>query len=185
MEYLQIPEVHALLEQAHKYGNTEAHMALLVMYSSATRVSQCLALKGIDVIPDPERGGWRIRIPRAKRGRTRAFRLLQSSDPVLDMTPLVGLAKMRGNHKLFGGLSRQYLHMLVKKFAKAAGLHADMVHCHTIRHSTAMRVYEKTGRIGAVSGFLCHSDPASAFIYVQENDASEADQAMSDVFAGK
>jgi hypothetical protein len=47
-----------------------------------------------------------------------------------------------------------------------------------------MRVYEKTQRIGAVSGFLCHYDPSAAFTYVQENDGQLADKAMASVFAG-
>jgi hypothetical protein len=46
-----------------------------------------------------------------------------------------------------------------------------------------MRVYEKTQRIGAVSGFLAHSDPAAAFVYVRENDGQLADDAMASVFA--
>ena len=46
-----------------------------------------------------------------------------------------------------------------------------------------MRVYEKTQRIGAVSGFLCHSDPSAAYTYVQENDGKLADDAMAQVFA--
>jgi site-specific recombinase XerD len=100
------------------------------------------------------------------------------------MRALVEMAKVRGTNKLFGALSRQYLHVLIKKFAKTAGLHEGMVHCHTVRHSAAMRVYEKTQRIGAVSGFLCHSDPAAAYTYVQENDGQFADEAMAAVFAG-
>jgi integrase len=60
----------------------------------------------------------------------------------------------------------------------------DTVHGHTVRHSAAMRVYEKTQRIGAVSGFLGHSDPSPAFPYVQENDGQLADKAMVSVFAG-
>jgi integrase len=55
---------------------------------------------------------------------------------------------------------------------------------HTIRHSSAMRVYERTQRIGAVSGFLTHSNPAAAFTYLQENDGLLADDAMAAVFAG-
>ena len=100
------------------------------------------------------------------------------------MRDLVELAKVQGTSMLFGGLTRHYLHTLIKKFAKIAGLHQDMVHCHTVRHSTAMRVYEKTQRIGAVSGFLCHSDPSAAYTYVQENDGQFADEAIAAVFAG-
>jgi integrase len=184
MEYLQKAEINQLLKVSHEYGNREAHLALLVMYATGTRVSQALSLKGIDVIPDPATGGRKIRIQQAKRGKTRSFRVLVSPNPALDMRELVSMAAQRGSSKLFGGLSRQYLHTLIKKFAKLAGLHADMVHCHTVRHSAAMRVYEKTNRIGAVSGFLCHSDPSAAYTYVQENDGQYADEAIATVFAG-
>jgi hypothetical protein len=47
-------------------------------------------------------------------------------------------------------LSRHYFHVLSKKFAKIIGFHEGMVHCHTVRHSAAMRIYERTQRIGAV-----------------------------------
>jgi integrase len=185
MEYLQKPEINALLKTSFEYGNRDAHLALLVMYATGTRVSQALALKGIDVIPNPETGGYRIRILQAKRGKSRTFNVLVSPNPALDMRDLVELAGQRGTNALFGGLSRHYLHVLIKKFAKIAGLHEGMVHCHTVRHSAAMRVYERTQRIGAVSGFLCHSDPAAAYTYVQENDGRLADDAMAAVFAGQ
>lgn len=193
MEYLQQPEIRSLLKVSYEYGNREAHLALLVMYASGSRVSQVVGdkhakkpidgLKGIDVIPDPLTGGHKIRIPAAKRGKTRSFRVLVSPNPALDMRDLVTLAQERGPSSLFGGLTRHYLHTLIKKFAKLAGLHEGMVHCHNVRHSTAMRIMEKTGRIGAVSGYLCHSDPAAAYTYVQENDSQFADQALATVFA--
>ena len=193
MEYLQQPEIRSLLKVSYEYGNREAHLALLVMYASGSRVSQIVGdkhakkpidgLKGIDVIPDPLTGGHKIRIPKAKRGKTRSFRVLVSPNPALDMRDLMTLAQERGANSLFGGLTRHYLHTLIKKFAKLAGLHEGMVHCHNVRHSTAMRIMEKTGRIGAVSGYLCHSDPAAAYTYVQENDSQFADQALAAVFA--
>ena len=183
MEYLQKPEINALLNASFQYGNKEAHLCLLVMYATGTRVSQALALKGIDVIPDPVTGGHKVRILSAKRGKTRTFRVLASPNPALDMRGLVELAAIRGTNALYGGLTRHYLHRLIKRFAETAGLHADMVHAHTIRHSSAMRIYEKTQRIGAVSGFLCHSNPSAAYVYVAENDGQFADEAMVTVFA--
>lgn len=183
MEYLQKPEINALLKTSYEYGNREAHLALLLMYATGTRVSQALALKGIDVIPDSTTGGYRVRIGSAKRGRTRTFRVLVSPAPYLDMRDLIELAKVRGTSALFGGLTRHYLHKLIKRFAAEAGLHVGMVHCHTIRHTSAMRVYERTQRIGAVSGFLCHTDPSAAYSYVVENDGQLADDAIAAVFA--
>jgi integrase len=183
MEYLQNSEVKAMLKVSHEYGNREAHLALLVMYATSARVSQTLNLKGIDIIPDTNTGGHRIRILKAKRGETRTYRVLVSPNPALDMRDIVELAKQRGMSKLFGGLSRQYMHTLIKKFADQAGLHPDMCHAHTIRHSTAMRVMERTQRIGAVSGFLAHTNPSAAYVYLKENDSQYADAAMAAVFA--
>src|SRR5258706_7298920 len=111
---------------------------------TATRKEPIEGLKGVDVIPDHDTGGWRIRIMKAKRGKTRTFRVLVSPDPALDMRDLVGLAKQRGTSYLFGGLSRHYMHTLIKKFATTAGLHADMFHCHTIRPPAPIRVCERT-----------------------------------------
>jgi integrase len=183
MEYLQHAEMKALLKVSHEYGNREAHLALVTMYATGSRVSQVLVLKGIDVIPDPETGGYRVRIGAAKRGQTRTYRVLVSPDPALDMRDLVELAKTRGTNALFGALDRHYLHRLIKRFAETAGLHVGMVHCHTVRHSSAMAVYTKTQRIGCVSGFLAHSDGSAAFVYVRENDGKLADEAIAATFA--
>jgi len=92
VEFLQKPEVIALLKASFDYGNREAHLALLTMYATGSRVSQVIALKGIDIIPDPSTGGHRIRVGAAKRGRTRTYRVLVSPNPVLDMRDLVTLA---------------------------------------------------------------------------------------------
>jgi site-specific recombinase XerD len=183
MEYLQQSEVAALMQAAYEYGHKEAHLCLLVMYSSGTRVSQALALKGVDVITDPTTGGYKIRVGAAKSGRTRSFRLMASPNPAFDMTPIVELSKTRGTSALFGGLSRCYLHVLIKKFAAVANLHVEMVSCHKIRHSVAMRIYESTQRIGVVSAYLCHVDASTAYTYVAEGDSQVGDETMTAVFA--
>jgi len=180
MEYLQPTEVNALLAEAYK-ANPIHHQFLLALYATGTRVSQVLKLRGFDVYADPVTGEHKVRMPKAKRGTSRVFQIVASADPVRDMTPLIALAKAAGPTRLFGGLSRQYAHVIIKRYAALAGLHVDSVHCHTLRHSTAMRVWERTQRIGAVSGYLCHTDPASAYQYLRENDASMADDAMGAV----
>jgi len=90
------------------------------MYATGTRVSQALKLKGIDVMPDPVTGGFKVRIPQAKRGATRSFRVFVSTNPVLDMIPLVELAKTRGTSALFGGLPRTHFKTLRKVIMKQA-----------------------------------------------------------------
>src|SRR5690349_3547322 len=134
MEYLHESEINALLRVAYDH-NREHHLALLVMYATGTRVSQALKMHGMDVFPDPVTHEYSIRLPKAKRGHSRTYRIVKSADPIRDLTPIIELARRRGASMLFGGLTRHYLHVVIKKYAKLAGLHEDMVHCHTVRHS--------------------------------------------------
>ena len=135
MEYLQETEINALLRVAYEHSR-EHHLALLVMYATGTRVSQALRLRGNDVYAGPVTGENRIRLPRAKRGTSRSYKIIRSADPIRDLSQIVDWARKRGTSKLFGGLTRHYLHVVIKKYAKLAGLHEEMVHCHTVRHST-------------------------------------------------
>jgi site-specific recombinase XerD len=180
MEYLHETEINALLGVAFEH-NREHHLALLLMYATGTRVSQALKMRGLDVHADPTTKEFSLRLPKAKRGHSRSYKIVKSADAILDLTPLVELAKARGTSKLFGGLTRHYLHLVIKRYARLAGLHHDSVHCHVLRHSTAMRIWEKTQRPGAITGYLCHSDTASVYPYLRENDAKFAEDAMAAV----
>ena len=180
MEYLQETEINVLLRTAYEH-NREHWLALLVMYATGTRVSQALRLRGTDVYGDPVTGENRIRLPHAKRGTSRSYKVIKSADPIRDLTQIIDFAKKRGTSMLFGGLTRHYLHVVIKKYAKLAGLHEEMVHCHTLRHSTAMRIFERTQRPGAITGYLCHTDQSSVYPYLREHDASLGEDAMAAV----
>src|SRR5437762_2702406 len=180
MEYLHETEINALLQVAYEH-NHEHHLALLVMYATGTRVSQALRMTGFDVFPDPVTHEYSVRLPKAKRGFSRTYKIVKSEDPIRDLTPIIELAKGRGSCMLFGGLTRHYLHVVIKKYAKLAGLHEEMVHCHTVRHSTAMRIFERTQRPGAITGYLCHTDQSSVYPYLREHDASLGEDAMAAV----
>ena len=177
MEYLQRTEIRSLLKAAME-NNSDHHLALLLMYATGTRVSQMLALTGAHIYTDENTGVTKVRIPKAKRGITRSYEIFKSSNSVLDLTPIIELAKRRGSAKLFGGLTRQYMSTVIKRYAKLAGLPPDLVHCHLIRHSTGMRIWNETHSLGAITGYLCHSDPSSAYTYLREHDASIAENAM-------
>jgi len=184
MEYLHETEINALLKVAHEH-NREHHLALLLMYATGTRFSQALKMCGIDVFADPITSKYSVRLPKAKRGHSRTYKIVRSANPIRDLTPLIELANTRSTSKLFGGLTRHYLHVVIKRYAKLAGLHEDMVHCHTIRHSTAMRIWEKTQRPGAITGYLCHTDSASVYPYLRENDAKFGEDAMAAVLTAQ
>ena len=180
MEYLQITEIGKLLAVI-KEENPHHHLAFLLLYATGTRVSQMLSLTGAHVYTDDATGVTKVRMPKAKRGLSRDFEIFKSNNPALDLSPLIDLAARRGSAKLFGGLTRHYLHTVLKKYAKLAGLPVDMVHCHILRHSTAMRIWNDTHSLGAITGYLCHSNPSSAFVYLREHDASVAENAMRKV----
>src|SRR5712664_1585922 len=118
MEYLQETEINALLRVAYEH-NREHHLALLVMYATGTRVSQALRLRGTDVYADPVTHETRIRLPRAKRGTSRSYKIIKSADPIRDLTQIINFASNRGTSMLFGGLTRHYLHVVIKKYASS------------------------------------------------------------------
>lgn len=174
MEYMSKQEVAKVLEVA-MHANRDHHLAILLAYATGARVSQVLTLTGTDVYA----AELKIKIHAVKRGRSRFFRLHQDNDnPIWDLTPLVYLATRRGAGLLFGSLTRQYLDLCFKRYGRAAGVHVDLCHMHCLRHSIAMQIWDNTHRLGAISTFLCHRDPSSAFQYLQENDGLLADEAV-------
>jgi integrase len=173
VEYLTKQEVTRLLEVAYE-ANRDHHLAILLGYATGARVSQILDLTGTSV----DVASKRVRIAAQKRGFARFHNLHVDSNPVFDLSPIFLLAEQRGVSKLFGGLSRQYLDERIKAYGKKAGIHSDLLHFHCLRHSIAMIIWDKTQRPGAITQFLGHRDPSSAWQYLQENDGRMADDAV-------
>jgi integrase len=175
MQYLAKQDLAKLFRAAHA-ENKNHHLAMLIGFFTGARISQVLAVRGEDIF---ERDGkWVIMIRAAKRGNVVTHSLHTEADPAFDMTPLVELARTKGQSRIFGGLSRQYFNLCLKNYAESAGIHSSYAHSHVFRHSAAMVVFDVTQRIGAVSQFLAHRSPSSAFVYLQENDGLMAQDAM-------
>jgi integrase len=155
------------------------HMAMLLQFFTGARVSQMLNVRGEDVFE--REGKYVILIRAAKRGNEGTYTLHLDVDPAFDMTPLVALAQTKGLSRIFGGLSRQYYNETLVKYFAAAGVNSLYAHSHIFRHSAAMHVFDTTQRIGAVSKFLLHRSPSSAFVYLAENDGSLAQEAMDNL----
>jgi integrase len=182
MNYLPESDLAKVFRSAYEAETEKSHlhhMAMLVMYFTGTRVSQMLNLKGEDIFQRD--GKWVVRVGAAKRGKVVVRNLHISDDPTVDMTPMIALAATKGLSKLFGGLSRQYYNDVLEKYFVAAGIHSSYAHSHVFRHSAAMTIYKATQRIGAVSEFLGHKSPSSAFVYLQENDGMFAQDAMDNL----
>ena len=178
MQYLAKQDLAKLFRAAHEANKTH-HLAMLVGFFTGARISQVLNVRGEDIF---ERDGkWVIMIRAAKRGNVVTHSLHIETNPAFDMTPLIGLAKTKGQARIFGGLSRQYFNLKLKEYAEAVGIHSSYAHSHVFRHSAAMVVFDATQRIGAVSRFLAHRSPSSAFVYLQENDGMMAQEAMDNL----
>lgn len=179
MQYLAKQDLAKIFRAAHEAGNPTSqrdHMAMLVGFFTGARISQVLNVRGEDIF---ERDGkWVIMIRAAKRGNVVTHSLHIDADPAFDMSPLIELAKTKGQSLIFGGLYRSNFNGALKRYAEAAGLHSTYAHSHIFRHSAAMIVFDATKRIGAVSQFLAHRSPSSAFVYLQENDGMMAQEAM-------
>ena len=178
MQYLAKQDLAKLFRAAH-LANKIHHLAMLIGFFTGARISQILNVRGEDIFE--REGKYVIMIRAAKRGNVVTHSLHIDMDPAFDMSPLIALAATKGQSRIFGGLSRQYFNLRLRDYAEAAGIHSTYAHSHVFRHSAAMVVFDATQRIGAVSQFLAHKSPSSAFVYLQENDSSLAQQAMDEL----
>lgn len=176
--YLQNKDLSKIFRVAFA-ENRQHHLAMLTCFWTGARISQVLALRGCDVVE--VEGKFRIKVHRAKRGKDVFPELHKDTAPEFDMTPLIELARQRGTNKLFGGLSRQYFDVAIKRYGKAAGVHSDFCHSHVFRHSVAMMIWDSTHRLGAITQFLAHRSESSALQYLQENDGRLAQDAVNSI----
>lgn len=185
MHYLEPTDISKVFRVAHRANTLKSrrqHMAMLTMYFTGTRVSQMLAIRGEDIF---ERDGrYVVMLRAAKRGNVVTHALHVDDDPAFDMRPLVEIAKVKRKSLVFDGLTRQYFNEVLAGYMTEAGLHSMYGHSHVFRSSAAMVIFDTTQRIGAVSQFLAHRSPSSAFCYLREADGVRAQGAMDNLKLG-
>jgi integrase len=179
MQYLPKADLAKVLRATYAVGTKASqrdHMIMLVQFFTGARISQALNVRGEDIF---ERDGkWVIMIRAAKRGNVVTHSLHVDADPAFDMSPLIAMAATKGQSLVFGGAHKSNFNAAMKPYFEAAGIHSSYAHSHVFRHSAAMAIFDATQRIGAVSQFLAHRSPSSAFVYLQENDGALAQEAM-------
>jgi integrase len=182
MEYLELNDLSKLIRVIYEASKTSEaakadHLIALLGFTTGARISQILALRGEDITTVNEK--LVVKIHARKRGDDDFKDLRFDVDPAFDLSPLLALAAKRGTSLLFGQSARSNFNTRLKKYCAAAGLHSDFGHSHVLRHSAAMAIYDATKRIGAVSHFLQHRSPATAFCYLKENDGKSAQAAIN------
>jgi len=175
VQYLESNELARLFRVMYAENKTH-HMAALTCFFSGARISQVLRLQGQDIFE--ANGRMVIKIHAAKRGFERLHPLHFDVQPEFDMSPLILLAQTRRLSRLWGGLSRQFFNLSLKRYCALAGIHQDAGHSHIFRHSISMIIWHQTHNLGAISHFLAHRSPASAFSYLQANNGIEAQEAV-------
>lgn len=175
MQYLDRPRLAKLFRVMYSANKTH-HLAALTAFWTGARVSQVLRLQGQDIFES--NGKIVVKIHAAKRGNERLHTLHVDSDPAFDMSPLIDLAAKRPLARLFGGTSRQYINLCLKRYCAEAGIHTDCGHMHVFRHSIAHEIWQGTQRLGAISEFLQHRSPTSSLCYLAEHEGKLAQEAV-------
>ncbi len=150
-------EIHKLFNCISKF---EHSILIKTIYYLGGRVSEILAIR-IEDINLKERTI--IMKTLKKRSNQIAERIQPIPEPFFDT--LKTYLKLLGEDsgKLFH-ISRQRVWQLIKYYGKKTGIKKN-IKVHTLRHSYATHIFEKTGDINTVKDLLGHMDISTTQIY--------------------
>lgn len=146
---------------------TRLHCLLELIYATGLRVSELVALPA-----SAARRNQRMIIVRGKGNKERMVPLNNSARQAMaDYLALCDQAKLEDSKWLFpsfgesGHLSRQHFARELKSLASAAGLRADQVSPHVLRHAFASHLLQNGADLRVVQTLLGHSDISTTQIY--------------------
>ncbi|HEY5527841.1 MAG TPA: site-specific tyrosine recombinase XerD [Thermoleophilia bacterium] len=173
---LSVQEVERLLEKPRTTPNGLRDRAMLeVLYGAGLRASEVLRLRLQDIDLD-------VGFVRAigKGDKERVVPLGRKALEALRAYNERGRPFLGGPGRLKSGelflnvrgrrLSRQGLHLIIKRYAREAGLPGD-VSAHTLRHSFATHLLEGGADLRAVQEMLGHADLSTTQIYTHVSTA--------------
>ena len=166
MEHLNRDELVRLFKVARQH-NPLHHVALLVGLLHGLRVSETLAIRGRDICDG------RVSVKRLKKSRPTLHALRIDSDPLFDESPLLELAKASPENELFPW-SRQYMDVLIKRYAALAGIHPAKRHYHVLKHSICVLLWQETHDLNAIQDHVGHRSSSSTLIYLRADAALKA-----------
>jgi site-specific recombinase XerD len=95
------------------------------------------------------------------------------SDPLFDESPLLELAKASAETELFPW-SRQYMDVLIKRYAALAGIHPAKRHFHVLKHSICVLLWQETHDLNAIQDHVGHRSSSSTLIYLRADASLKA-----------
>ncbi len=172
MEYLTIEELNRLLAEAEKI-NPRHRLAIATMFRYGMRVTELIQLRGTDIADG------QVFIRRLK-GSDTSLHPLYPCPSLLDTSELQTIAAQVGEGRIFQ-FSRQRVDQFVKRYGAAAGIHPNKCHAHSLKHSTAMTIWDKLHSLGPIRNYLGHRASSSTLQYLREVNARKAQSAMAEI----
>ena len=172
MQYMTKDELRNLFQVAYSH-NQDLHLAMVTALWHGLRVSEVVNLRGTDVTSDGQ-----IIVKRLKGSNKTTQRIRRHTDPLFDETPILARAKEKKTLRLFP-VSRQHLDRVIKQYGAEAGIHISKLHMHALKHSIAMMVWDATGNLGELQGYLGHKAASSTLCYLYEADSLKAQDAVA------
>ncbi len=175
---LSIKDVDRLLEMSRTAMHDERpapeqlraarlHCLLELIYATGLRVSELVALPAAAARRDQ-----RMIVVRGKGGKERVVPLNDSArQAMVDYLSLRKKARLADSKWLFpsfgesGHLTRQHFARDLKSLAVAAGLRAEQVSPHVLRHAFASHLLQNGADLRVVQTLLGHSDISTTQIY--------------------
>lgn len=176
---LTLAQVDALLAAARAHGRTEHEQARTValmelLYATGMRVTELVSLPVAAVRGNPAmilirgKGGKERLVPLSDPARAAVASWLLCRDAAEEdaqkrgRAPSLFLFPSRGRA---GHMTRQGFFMLIKELTVAAGVPAEKVTPHTLRHAFATHLLENGADLRAIQMMLGHADLGTTEIY--------------------
>jgi integrase len=156
------PEEWARLLEVAKQRDPQDWLILSLAYEGFLRVSEVLALRSGDILPDG-----RIVCRRLKGSVTNCLPIRNTEARQF----LAHVIKARPNKgdRLFDR-NRRTLDWRIKRYGGAAGIPLEKCHMHATKHTACQRALEETdGRVLVVKALAGHADIGSTLSYVGMN----------------
>ena len=160
--------------------NSRLYAMLHCMYGAGLRVSELVGLKLEDVRLSPAGEGTALLTVHGKGGKERLVPLhpagLEALQAYLKVREMFeGAKKTRWlfptKRSMGGHMSRQGFGQLLKEAAAEAGMNAEAIHPHALRHSFASHLLAGGADLRTIQTLLGHADIATTQIYTHVNQA--------------
>lgn len=172
MEYLSKSELRRLFQAAFE-RNRVHHLAMVCGLWHGLRVSEIIAINGTD-LQDGQ-----LSVKRLKKSKATVQPIHVDADPLFDESPLLQMATENPG-RLFP-FSRQRADQFIRRYAALAGIHPKKAHMHSLKHSTAMLIWDATQNLGQIQSYLGHKEASSTMCYLVEVDARKAQAAVAGI----